>query len=264
MKIDLKTIKDPFTVEKIRQHLAERENYSNLKKMYSAKLPAVKNINTAKFWDSKINLEKAIHKKSPIVKDRINVVFQFIKSTKIRKGRLLDIGVGYGLIEKKLSKYKKEISLTGIDISKKAITAAKSKFKGNFKIGSANNLEFPDEKFDTVIALEILEHIPPKDTFKVFSEVKKVLRQDGYFIISVPMNEGLEELVKSGKNLNAHLRIYTKDLLKAELHLSGFKIIKDKELFAFSNKYRLKTILSRTVLPKRWRPNIVIILAQKP
>jgi len=80
----------------------------------------------------------------------------------------------------------------------------------------------------------------------------------------VPLNEGLEAMISKGKNPNAHVRIYTPELIKAELEINGFKILKVKKLFAFHNLYKLKTFIAKYLLRKKSHYNNIIIFAQKP
>lgn len=46
------------------------------------------------------------------------------------------------------------------------------------------NLTFPDSEFDIVLSLDVLEHIP--DYKKALGEIYRVLKDDSYFIFSVP------------------------------------------------------------------------------
>ena len=48
----------------------------------------------------------------------------------------------------------------------------------------AHKLSFDDGTFDTVLATSIIEHC--EDPFRVVSEVYRVLKKDGHFIVSVP------------------------------------------------------------------------------
>ena len=76
------------------------------------------------------------------------------------------------------------------------------------------------------------------------------------------MNEGLVDLIEQGFNLNAHVRIYTKELIEAELKISGFKILKYKFLYAFHELYKLKSFINR-IFKINKTPNNLVILAQK-
>ena len=92
-------------------------------------------------------------------------------------------GVGYG------SSYLAQVAqrIIGVDISQEAISYAQKHYpKENiqFRAGDVTNLEFPDEYFDVVCAFETLEHLAKPEKF--IDEVRRVLKQEGEFIFSVP------------------------------------------------------------------------------
>ncbi len=84
------------------------------------------------------------------------------------------------------------------------------------------------------------------------------MKKNGFFIISIPTNEGLE---KMKNNPSGHVRIYTENLIRAELKIEGFRILKLKTLYAFKNFYSFKKVSSK-FLKNRWRPNNIVILAK--
>ena len=47
--------KSHFEIEKKRQRLATKGKINELKKLYSPSLPEIKNLNTGKFWDERID-----------------------------------------------------------------------------------------------------------------------------------------------------------------------------------------------------------------
>ena len=140
------------------------------------------------------------------------------------------------------------------DFSKISVENLKKRYKGNFSLQSVYDLKYPKNFFDVVLALDVLEHIPSSKTFKVLKSVKNLLKTNGILIVSVPMNEGLE---KMKDNPNGHVRMYTEDLIMAELKIAGFQTIEYKTLFAFPNFYHIKTIIAK--LTKRKYPNNVVL-----
>lgn len=250
--------KDPFKIEILRSKLSELKDFKNLKKTYISNLAEIEDLNTEHFWSRKLR-GKSKHEDGSMAKDRISII---LRKLKYIKGNLLDAGFGRGELEIKLQS-RKDITIYGIDISEFAVKSAKEKLRGTFLVGNILNIPFPNKYFDMVIASEILEHIPPSKTFKALKELKRVLKQKGTLIITIPLNERLEDMVKSRQNLNAHVRVYTPKLIEAELKITGFKIRGKNFLFAFSNLYLLKKILQKTILLNRWQPNNMIIFAQK-
>jgi hypothetical protein len=59
------------------------------------------------------------------------------------------------------------------------------------------------------------------------------------------------------------VRMYTKELIKAELQISGFKIVKSELFFAFRTNYRIKSFLVRNILKGFRKPNGIVIVARK-
>ncbi|GAI07822.1 unnamed protein product, partial [marine sediment metagenome] len=73
----------------------------------------------------------------------------------------------------------------GIDISEKAIKKSKERYpRFEYFVADATNLPFPENSFDYVICSEVIEHIPEDE--KAISEVKRVLKNNGIFIITTP------------------------------------------------------------------------------
>lgn len=252
-------MKDPFRVEKGRDILAKDNKLNLLMKTYNKNFGEFLNINSPGFWDKLLSINRKTEKKSSITRDRVQTVIKMLGD---QGGKLLNVGFGYGFVEEKIPKHLFE--LYGIEISQEAIEKLKKKVEGNFKMGSILDIPFQSESFDFVLVLEVLEHISPHDTFTALGELKRVLKKRGILIISVPLNEGLEKIYKNGLNPNGHVRVYTPKLIKAELQLAGFKINKERMLYAFGTLYTLKLLLQRTVFKHKWKPNNIVILAQKP
>lgn len=248
-----KCFRNPFKVEKYRQILARRKELLILRSTYDKKFTEIKNQNTPKFWNSKLSEIKYLENQDGMTKDRIKTAFKFIpKSAK----KIIDIGIGHGFLEELLSG-RKGLRIYGNDISKRTIKNARSRFEGNFRLESIHRMIYSENFFDCILILEVLEHVSPAKTFQVLSIIKEILDENGSLIVSVPMNEGLEDM---SSNPSGHVRTYTESLIRSELELSGFKIIKTKTLYAFSRFYLLKTFISMII--KKWEPNNIVILAK--
>jgi SAM-dependent methyltransferase len=53
-------------------------------------------------------------------------------------------------------------------------------------VGSVFNIPFPDNYFDSVTMLEVLEHMNKPNQHKALHEIKRVLKPNGLFIMSMP------------------------------------------------------------------------------
>ena len=101
---------------------------------------------------------------------------------------VLDIACGEGYGSNLLSQHAK--SVTGVDISNKAVAHAKSKYKRNnleFAVGSCTLIPLPDSSVDVAISFETIEHFSEHENF--ISELKRVLKPSGLLIISSPEKE---------------------------------------------------------------------------
>jgi len=115
----------------------------------------------------------------------------------ISAGRVLDVGTAKGgFIDTLVKTLKAYDSFIGIDYcpsdeSKKDMESAKKRFEGKavqFLEMNAENLEFEDESFDTVCISHALHHLA--GISKVMTEMKRVLRKGGNFILQEAYCDG--------------------------------------------------------------------------
>lgn len=248
-------------LENIRHKLVKSGNLYEIKKIYKKKLDFVQNKNSGKMWDE-INLNDITKKNNPMAWDRSNRISKMISGY---DARILNIGFGSGILEKILhdKNLDNKIKLEGIDISIKSVRNANRKYPyWNFIHGSVQKATLHKEKYDYIIASEVFEHINASEIFGVLKKLKNSLKTRGKLIVSVPLNEGLEFLLKNGSNPNAHVRIYTEELIASEIELCGYLILKKIRLFAFHDSYNIKSLIARN-LKNLFKPNNIIILAEK-
>lgn len=248
-----------FELEYLRNKLAKNGELSQLVKTYSKKDLEITNTNTGKKWDS---LNKDIDCSiNPMAFDRIKSLSKYIIGNNLK---ILDFGFGQGALENILYGKNKISILIGLDISQKSVEKAKNKFKDwKFVVGGVEKVMKYKKYFDYVICSEVLEHIPPSKILNTLKQFYMSIKPNGYLLISIPLNEGLEELLRNGNNPNSHTRIYTPDVIKAELKIAGFKYIASEFLFAFNKHYSLKKYIVRVFGNIIFKPNVMIVLAQK-
>ena len=99
----------------------------------------------------------------------------------VRGGKILDVGCGTGRLIRQLLDRGAEI--VGLDISPEMLKIARKKFKKTtFIEGNIENMPFPDDNFNIVIASFVIVHL--KDLRKAFDEVYRVLKPGGIFIVT--------------------------------------------------------------------------------
>jgi len=100
---------------------------------------------------------------------------------------ILDVGCGNGRLYDFLRE--KKINYIGLDSSEKLIGLAKQKYKminsyPKFLVGDALNLPFESERFDLAFCIAVLHHFPKIFQRRVLSEIKRVLKRDGFLILT--------------------------------------------------------------------------------
>jgi|SRR3989344_209655 len=117
-----------------------------------------------------------------------------------KSSKILDVGCGRGDIALYLGRNAKEI--VGIDYSKEAIELANSTKKNfplairkkvHFKILNVKSLPFPDNYFDVVICIDVLEHLYRGEAEKAMQEIKGILKKDGILFIHTGTNKILHD-----------------------------------------------------------------------
>jgi phosphatidylethanolamine/phosphatidyl-N-methylethanolamine N-methyltransferase len=102
-----------------------------------------------------------------------------------RKGRVLEVGVGTGL---SLPCYGIHLTITGIDLSPEMLAKAQEKIDRKrldhvvaLHEMDAGALAFPDESFDTVVAMYVMTVVPEPD--RVMRELERVCAAGGEVIL---------------------------------------------------------------------------------
>ena len=76
------------------------------------------------------------------------------------------------------------VKYVGIDSSEVAVSIANQRFPDSARLASAERLPFPDRSFDKVVMCHVIEHVESPN--KAMSEVRRVLKNDGLFVLSYP------------------------------------------------------------------------------
>ncbi|HKB21963.1 MAG TPA: class I SAM-dependent methyltransferase [Methyloceanibacter sp.] len=102
-----------------------------------------------------------------------------------RRGRVLEVGVGTGL---SLPRYGSHLTITGIDLSPEMLAKAGAKVErhdldnvAGLHEMDAGALAFPDESFDTVVAMYVMTVVPEPE--RVMRELERVCATGGEVIL---------------------------------------------------------------------------------
>lgn len=149
------------------------------------------------------------------------------------EGPVLDIGCHSGTFTIRILKKIKSREIYGVDISPAAINLIKKRIPyGHFEVANAESLPYKNHFFDAVYCLEVLEHVDnPAD---VLSEIKRVLKKDGYTVLLVPTDNKLFKIVWFLWTFmypvwrHAHVQSFTHQSLENIAQKAGLKISKTK------------------------------------
>lgn len=111
--------------------------------------------------------------------------------------------------------------------------------KAQVVVGDALALPYPDASFDSVIASEILEHIPDDET--AIAELARVLKPGGTLSVTVPrwLPERICWLLSDAYHANegGHIRIYRAGELRAKLESVGLTYTGSHHAHALHSPY---------------------------
>jgi ubiquinone/menaquinone biosynthesis C-methylase UbiE len=100
---------------------------------------------------------------------------------------VLEIGCGTGYGSNYLKQFVSDI--TAIDVSRKCTTYCHIKYKKrelNFIQASGLDIPLKDNSVGAAVSFQVIEHIEPEKVRKYLSEIKRVLKNEGVFIVSTP------------------------------------------------------------------------------
>jgi len=112
---------------------------------------------------------------------------ELVQAGELNKGRVLDVGCGTG--ENALYLAERGFSVAGVDLSTRAIDAAKTKaserkLKVDFKLANALSLDFENAYFDNAIDSGLFHTFNDNDRVVFAREITRVIKTSGrYFML---------------------------------------------------------------------------------
>ncbi len=164
---------------------------------------------------------------------------------KYLKGSILEVGPGIGNFTKLLSGYR---NVTGIEINTQYLSRATNNKNNKCTVGHGDiekgKYFFKNKKFDTVVCLNVLEHI--KDDEKALCNIYRLLNKNGVLILLVPSHNFL---YSKYDKLLGHYRRYNITDVRNKLSKCGFEKISARYFNwfgAFGWWFFLKTLKKET------------------
>ncbi|MBE5953115.1 MAG: glycosyltransferase [Lachnospiraceae bacterium] len=179
----------------------------------------------------------------------------------VRDKVVVDAACGEGYGTSILGKTAK--SVVGIDISEEAVERAKREYETDnvkYQVGDISKLDLEDSSIDVFVSFETIEHVNKELQKKFVSEVSRVLKDDGVFVISSP-NKAIysdffgynnefhvcemykDEFVELLQAQFQYVKIYNQYLEVAsivdnnDIHKDGAKFKKNRDTYTSDGKY---------------------------
>ena len=159
-----------------------------------------------------------------------NYIFELI-SEYVEGSNVLDFGAGYGQFTQFIQQKNKNV--VAIEVNEKAISKLDELQIPNYK-----SLDTLQKKFETVVSLNVLEHIDDPKLF--YKQIDKCLKSGGWFCARTP-------------HKYCYVSIFA-TLFKNSLHSKLLKRIQPerKEIDVFPTKYKMNTMKDITKAFEAW------------
>lgn len=183
---------------------------------------------------------------------------------------VLDFGSGPGFIWEHVRKLGIRWDYAGLDFSSDSVrklnekAAGHSQFKGGIHVRQLPT-EFPDNHFDAVLLIEVVEHLRDEHLSGTLEEIWRVLKPGGVVVITTPNEEDLTLATKFCPECGAifhewqHVRSWSATTLSDYLQSSGFAL-RFATPIDFSEYGLLGTLVAkarRIVTGRHKRPHLI-------
>jgi ubiquinone/menaquinone biosynthesis C-methylase UbiE len=194
---------------------------------------------------------------------------------------MLDVGCAAGGLMYIASRLRPELEFVGVDISVDQIAYANKQVaplcqKVEFFQCEAGTLAFPDQYFDVVSTVELIEHLSLEEIRLLIAEICRVLAPGGVWIITTPNYRSLWPIIEIGLNMfspvkynEQHITKFTRYTLTEFLAAEGLIVLHCRSVYVLSpflawvSSRIAKTVFSvekRLKLPG----NLLVAVAARP
>lgn len=156
------------------------------------------------------------------------------RATELMKGSVLDVGSGSGrdgVILRNAG-----LRVTCLDASDAMAALCKEKGLETVK-GDLCHIPFEDKFFDNVWSYTSLLHLRKSEVPAALSEIKRVLKNRGIFVLGLIEGEGEEYKVSAGVEMERWFSFYKKEELEKLLTVNGFEIVYFEQFKPRSKNY---------------------------
>jgi 2-polyprenyl-3-methyl-5-hydroxy-6-metoxy-1,4-benzoquinol methylase len=141
------------------------------------------------------------------------------------KGRLMDVGAGFGFFLSEMKKRGWEVM--GVEISQKGMDYGRDRLGIEIYAGPLEKVGLPEKDFDAVTAFYVVEHVP--DPIALLKECHRILKPGGLLLLRYPHTTPIKNLLRllgienRLYDLPAHLSDFSPETIQRLLERVAFK-----------------------------------------
>jgi len=155
--------------------------------------------------------------------------------------RILDVGCGPGTF---LGTYAGGYAHGhGVELARPQVDYARSTYGSNrltFEASDAGAFS-ADQQFDAIVSIEVIEHLPAKETAEFLAKLHRSLKPGGTLVLTTPNYRSFWPVIEwaiSKKGpvdyLVQHINHFTVPRLKRELEAAGFNVVRHRTFFVIA------------------------------
>jgi len=173
--------------------------------------------------------------------------------------RVLEVGAATGYVSEAIASMGSTVAAVEVDDRSASIARQRGL---DVRTGTVDTVVRPDELFDCVVLLDVIEHVADADRF--LDSCLEHLTSDGCVILSVPniahwtvrwsLLRGRFEYTSTGLLDETHLHFYTAASLERLLHEHGCRIVERRQalgLYAYAKSTNREWLWQRRKLVRR-------------
>lgn len=159
---------------------------------------------------------------------------------------VLDIGCAAGSLTYLAASLRPNLHITGVDVSSAQIDFANSVIvpeakNSTFLLIAPDHLPFPDNSFQAVTSIELIEHLSEAENARLIAEVFRVLCPGGTWLVTTPNYHSLWPILEWALNLwspvkynEQHLTRFHKKSLSMHLENAGWEMLSIRTFFVLA------------------------------
>jgi 2-polyprenyl-3-methyl-5-hydroxy-6-metoxy-1,4-benzoquinol methylase len=140
-------------------------------------------------------------------------------------GALLDVGCGDGSFLKRMRDLGWKVR--GIDPDRRVVDQARSRFALEVEEARLEEIHFPGDSFDAVVAGHVIEHV--HDPLSFFVECRRILKTGGQLVVLTPNYLGLQRRWLgrrwNGLDCPRHLYLFSRRSLRRCCEMAGLHVV---------------------------------------